>query len=119
MNLIRIKKISEKKDITLKSLCERINMSYQNLNRCIRENKISANDLEKISDVLEVPVSYFFEEENDRINNGLSNVANGNTNSTVTINEKEYNVKVLMERIKGLEAQLAAKNETIEILKNK
>jgi len=41
MNLIRIKKISEKKDITLKSLCERINMSYQNLNRCIRENKIS------------------------------------------------------------------------------
>ncbi len=37
-------------------------MSEGNLHRCVRENKIQAGDLEKISSVLGVPVGYFFDE---------------------------------------------------------
>jgi len=62
MNINKIKILSESKGILLKDLAESIGMSYQNLNRCVRENKIMANDLEKIASALGVPVSYFFEE---------------------------------------------------------
>jgi len=60
MNLSLIKKRAEEQKITLKRLSSDIGMSYQNLNRCIKENKISANDLERISQFLDVPISYFF-----------------------------------------------------------
>jgi len=61
MNLLGIRIKSEEKDISIRSLSEKIGMSEQNLHRCIREGRIEAGALEKIAIVLEIPISYFFD----------------------------------------------------------
>ena len=61
MDLSKIKKIVEEKGITLKSVCDKIEMSQNNLHKCIRDNRIEAGVLEKIANVLNVHVSYFFD----------------------------------------------------------
>jgi DNA-binding Xre family transcriptional regulator len=63
MNLHLIKQSTASAGITLKELCAQIGMTYQNLNRCIRDNKITANYLEKISAVLDVPICIFFDDK--------------------------------------------------------
>jgi transcriptional regulator with XRE-family HTH domain len=62
MNLLKIKKISEEKGITLTLIAEKIDMSVQNLHKCIKGNRIEAGDLEKIAEVIGVSVTYFFDE---------------------------------------------------------
>lgn len=64
MNLMRIKKIADEKGITLTSIAERIDMSTANLHKCFKGNRIEAGDLEKIAQVLNVPISHFFDDEN-------------------------------------------------------
>lgn len=64
MNLQRIKTLAESKHIEFKSLAKEIKMSEGNLHRCVRENKIQATDLEKIAKILNVNISYFFDEGN-------------------------------------------------------
>lgn len=61
MNLQLIKELCEKKKYYLNQLACDINMSETNLHRCIRTNNIQAVELEKISIILDVPVSVFFE----------------------------------------------------------
>jgi len=62
MNLYNIKSIAEKKRFTLTSICDKINMSTANLHKCIRDNRIEAGDLEQIAQILEVPITSFFDE---------------------------------------------------------
>lgn len=62
MDLQRIKRLAEDRRIEFKALAKAINMSEGNLHRCVRENKIQAQDLEKIAKVLNVSVDYFFDE---------------------------------------------------------
>ena len=62
MNLLRIKKKSDEMNISIRSLSTKIGMSEQNLHKCIRDNRIEAGVLEKIAEVLDVSVSYFFDE---------------------------------------------------------
>jgi transcriptional regulator with XRE-family HTH domain len=71
MRLHLIKEKVVKAGITLKELCKEVGMTYQNLNRCLRDNKISANHLEKISEILNVPVYIFFDGYDD-ISTGTS-----------------------------------------------
>lgn len=64
MDLRLITVILQNKGVQKKWLADQIGMTYQNLSRCIKENKIQAQDLEKISTLLDVPISKFF---NDNI----------------------------------------------------
>ncbi|MBN2664370.1 MAG: helix-turn-helix transcriptional regulator [Bacteroidales bacterium] len=114
MNLIKIKHTAEKKSYLLKDLSEKIGMSYQNLNRCIRENKISANDLEKISEVLEVPISYFFEDDIKALTRETSI---GNTNINCEKLQIQYNAA--LKEIEYLQKQIKDKEEIINLLKRK
>jgi len=122
MNLEKIKILSEKKKITLTDIANKIDMSYQNLNRCIRENKIQAQDLEKISSVLKVPVSYFFDEVGPggdkilQINKNGINVNNG----TVTLADCTHQLELMKKDIEGLKKEIELKDKIIEMLeKNK
>lgn len=63
MELQRIKNLCEKRKGGLRGLATVVGMTEQNLHRCIRENKIQAQDLEKIAHELSVNVGYFFDEE--------------------------------------------------------
>ena len=91
MNLLKIKNICQEDGIGLKDLAVKIGMSEQNLHRCIKNNKITANDLEKIAGVLSVPINTFFENQT-----GNSNYADNIENSTlIQANESkvEYDSK--------------------------
>ena len=111
MNLKKIKIISENNKITLTSLANRINMSYQNLNRCIRENKMQAQDLEKIASILNVPISYFFDES------GTAGIINGNEN--ILGNNNKVRIESKDKEIEGLKRELALKDKIIKMLEER
>lgn len=60
MQLDKIKSYANEKGLMLKYLAEKAGVSYQNLNRSIKENKISAQHLENIANILEVDINEFF-----------------------------------------------------------
>lgn len=66
MDLGVIKKLSENRIGGLKKLAVDAGMSEQNLHRCIRLNKIQADDLEKISCLLNVDITVFFGGQNNK-----------------------------------------------------
>lgn len=61
MNLDIIKKLTAKRDGGLKRLAMDINMSEQNLHRCIKKNNMQAADLENIAALLNVDIRTFFD----------------------------------------------------------
>lgn len=63
MNLQLIKRYGEHYPGGLRKLAVDAGMSEGNLHRCVRENKIQAQDLEKIAIELKVSIGYFFDEE--------------------------------------------------------
>ena len=60
MNLKQIEIISEAKGIKIKDLAERVPIAFSGLYRSIKENSIKASTLERVSEILEVPISVFF-----------------------------------------------------------
>lgn len=133
MNLLHIKNISEIKGISIKSVAEKINMSEQNLHRCIRVNQIQAHQLEIIARMLEVPVGYFFDETpgssstNKITQKGDNSVMIGNNNGTISklencTKEVEHLKELLAEKERQIvekDNRLADKDMIIELLKNK
>lgn len=63
MYLQRIKTEAERQGKDLKKIASDIGMSEQNLHRCVRLNKIQAEDLKKIADILDVNIDFFFDEK--------------------------------------------------------
>ena len=65
MYLERIKELVEQNKFPggFRALAEKAGTTPQNLHRCVRENKIQGEILEKIARLLGVPVGYFFDEE--------------------------------------------------------
>jgi len=101
MNLLVIKEISEKRNIPIVDLANKINMSPQNLHRCIRENKIEASVLEKISYILDVPINTFFNEKNNYAISGNHQINYGIGTQTIITNEQkeiEYLKQLLEEK---------------------
>lgn len=62
MNLLIIKEIARKKNISLVELAKRIGMTNPALHKMISENSTKVDTLEKIAEVLEVPITFFFQE---------------------------------------------------------
>lgn len=61
MNLMIIRTLAERYAGGVKKLSQDIGMSEANLHRCINNNKIQANDLEKIAIKLDVDIRLFFD----------------------------------------------------------
>lgn len=61
MNLMVIRKLSEKYEGGVKKLSQDIGMSEANLHRCINLNKMQAGDLERVAIALDVDVRIFFD----------------------------------------------------------
>lgn len=65
MDYSKIKRISQAKKVTIKSLAEKIGMTEHGLHASIRNNSLKIRDLEKIADVLNIPVVHCFNESDD------------------------------------------------------
>lgn len=95
----------------LKALAEAVGMTVQNLHRCVRENKIQAQDLEKIASELNVSIVEFFDEKVTQIRQaGRDYVETG----TIKHDGTEYNAPVTVDSIIAAEnAEL--KRKLIEV----
>lgn len=101
----------------IRGLASEAGMSEPNLHRCIRENKIQAQDLETIANLLKVPISVFFDDPKagDTRTAGRDFVEHGN----ITHKESPELVKSLNDQISQLKDQLGDKQRIIDILENR
>lgn len=63
MNYNKIKEKCFELNISIKYLCQEINISEQGLNQMIRNQSMKIEVIENIAKVLDIPVCYFFEED--------------------------------------------------------
>ena len=62
MDYSRIKSELEHKNLSIRELCFKIDVTEQGLHQMIRNKSMKIEVLERISNVLELPVSYWFED---------------------------------------------------------
>jgi transcriptional regulator with XRE-family HTH domain len=110
MDYSRIKVELELKRITIRELCIKIDITEQGLHQMIRKKSMKIETLERISQVLGLSVSYWFEGDGNTINL-LSNEMG--TNSP---NGKKRNPKVVDEKIDSLTKNL---NEVLKVMASK
>lgn len=99
MDLTVIKRLAFEQNMGLTQVAEKCGFTPQNLRRCVRVNRIQATDLEKIANLLNVPIGVFFEEPAKTIK------------PAAPIEEPS--------QLKNLEEQLKMKDEIIDLLKFK
>lgn len=105
----------------LKALAETVGMTVQNLHRCVRENKIQAQDLEKIASELKVSIVEFFDEEVTQVRQaGRDYVERGK----IEHKGPEYNGSSsveadLRDQIAQLKSQLEDKERIIKLMEDR
>jgi transcriptional regulator with XRE-family HTH domain len=79
MDYSRIKIELDKKKMSIRDLCYKIDVTEQGLHQMIRNKSMKVEVLERISRVLDKPVSYWFSEELEGVYAAVN--ANGSINS--------------------------------------
>lgn len=98
MNLLAIRDLCKSNEVSIRSVAIHIEMSEQNLHRCIKMNKIEANDLYLIAQFFNVPIGYFFGEDGNLSNEKVQ--LNSHTREIdllrELLKEKERTIQILM-----------------------
>ena len=110
MDYSRIKIELEHKDISVRELCYKIDVTEQGLHQMIRKKSMKVEILERISKVLSLPVSYWFEDEKNTENAVVKGSEHRDTNS------KKRKTKLSDEKIDALTQNL---NEMLKVMANK
>jgi transcriptional regulator with XRE-family HTH domain len=123
MNYSKIKFLADEKKITLKQICANVEITEQGLQRMFLNNSMKIETMEKIAKVLQVPVSYFFEDDNKevskKINAGDNNVISiGNKNNNNT-NTETKDLAVCRKEVEGLKKEIELLKEMNEMLKER
>ena len=127
----KIKALLSEKNITIRALSNMINMSEANIYKCFKRNSMELKHIESIAKALDVPISYFF---NDEIENNSSVKNNGDKNKNITfqnnnlgdnnnvsvlLHDKEEEIERLKREIEHLNSLLEAKDKIISLLERK
>lgn len=99
MDLSKIKTVAKHKNIPIKSVSEAIGMSPTNLHRCIRDNKISANDIEKIALYLEIPIWEFFD---DKVRGQKNEKSAASDKQTAQLNKEARQIAKELEELRKM-----------------
>lgn len=113
----KVKKLAKLREISMRKLCQRIEMTENGLAAAFKNNTLKVETLVKISQVLGVPVSYFFDETSSNINlvsHGIGH--NQGTNTTQNIGTTRECIECF-ERNKGLEKEVELLREIINMYK--
>ena len=103
MNISKLRNIIEKKRITQKEIAVKIGLSENALSTALKKGDFKISMLEKIAEVLGVPVGYFFEEGDE---------------PPVTQNFNSADISMLKNEIKMLKKIIEQKDQMIEKLLN-
>jgi transcriptional regulator with XRE-family HTH domain len=118
-NFLVIRDLSEAKRISLRKIASKVGISESALQTLIRNGSTKTTTLEKIAEILEVPVGVFFDETPNRSITQKGN-ANFIANShNIQISECESKLELAQNKIANLEALLEEKERTIQILMKK
>jgi DNA-binding Xre family transcriptional regulator len=128
-NLLIIRDLSSDKKITLRDLANSINISEDGLQKIIKNGRTNTDTLEKIAEVLNVPVGVFFDETplntiKQNINGNRDTAASIYGNATISNCESKLEIaQKENEHLKALleekERSIQDKERTIQILMNK
>jgi transcriptional regulator with XRE-family HTH domain len=66
-NLSKIRYLMEQKNIKVSDLCGKLNITRQQLYHIIKSNTTSINTLENIAKEFKVPISYFFDDDTNEV----------------------------------------------------
>lgn len=104
--------------VPFNEIADRLGVTAQSLNSCFKVKDVRSNTIERIAEVLGVPMSFFYPEDSDNsaVVSGTGNVAVAGNNN-VTSNAGDTGV--LQERVRMLEKLLDEKERTIKILMEK
>jgi transcriptional regulator with XRE-family HTH domain len=98
LDLNKIKELLKNKNIASKQFAIELGITESGFHKIIRENTTTIKTLKKISDLLNVPVEYFF--VNDKNNNEIKNMKNPvKSNDTLSeIQQLKYEISNLQKK---------------------
>lgn len=102
-NLQKIKVLAKEKGVTINDLAEQLGITPQAIHLMVRENSTKTDTLERIANILNVPISAFFDEGNIEIKD---NERSFNSNADDIIKELTSIIRSQEERIRQLTDKL-------------
>jgi len=126
-DLSKIKSLIKNKKLGFAEFAQMINLTDAGLRRIINDNSTSINTLEKIASILDVPVSYFFEEGvtggsgvEKNLNHSQFNYQQGDGNKNAQhVGDGCVECGRLRREVESLQELLKAKDEIINLLKER
>ena len=109
----RLKEIISKFKVSQSEIARQLGMSHQSLNQMLSAADVKTSLLERIAQVLNVPVSFLYGERDE----GQNAVASGDSSiavNNITGNIEAGDTSALQERVKLLEQLLAERERIIE-----
>lgn len=123
-NLQKIKDLAEMQGISIRALADAIGVKENQIHVMVRANSTKIETLEKIANILHVPIAVFFNEHVDekmqtQIGNGQQRGGNG-VQQQGNLHQEEHDELIrLREENKYLKQLLADKDERIDELKER
>ena len=119
LNLQKIKQLAGEKNMTLVDVAKELGISKQSLNQMMRENSTKVSTLERIAEILGVPVTTFFDEGSHVNTISINTGVQGSPNAVQSVgSDSSGEVALLKSRIELLEALNQSYKEQIELLRN-
>lgn len=126
MNYSTIKTLMLENKVTVRRMCKEIGVTESGFWKMLKNGSVKTSTLEKIAQVLEIPVTYFFEDAQQiskppsQIQGHYNQVANGNNvKQHLSIGEYESEIIYLKEKIGDLKEIIKLKDEIISELRSK
>jgi transcriptional regulator with XRE-family HTH domain len=115
MNISKIRKLMREKEITQKFIASQMGLSPNAISQKLKKGDFNVSDLEKMAEILQVSVKYFFEDDKRKEYEKLISMEY-DTNKNEDLNSGEVReTETIYRKIDN--GEIRALKETIEILK--
>lgn len=115
-NLALISELIKQKKMMISDFCEQSQITNQTLREMIKRNSTKTDILERIANVLNVPVGYFFNEYSGIVVNGKNNQVHSGQGNQIMLSPEQREIEHLREIIKEKNNLLEEKERLIQML---
>ncbi|MEQ3162704.1 helix-turn-helix transcriptional regulator [Parabacteroides goldsteinii] len=118
-NLQLISELLKKKKMSQKDFCEQVGLTDVSLRRIIERNSTKTETLEKIAEVLNVPIGYFFGEQSGIVISGEHNQVHNGLGNQIMTTPEQREIEHLRAIIDAKDKIIEEKERLIQVLINK